>query len=430
MKYKEKYTFTNWGKNIKATASHYLQPETEEELIDLIKKYENIRVVGTGHSWSDICVTDGALINLDHYDKVINIDKKSGIVKTQAGIKLWQLNQILAKHGLALESQGSIDEQSLAGVIATGTHGSGIDFQIIGGQVLELKLLKADGSKLIINKEKDKELYGACVVNLGALGVVSEITLQAVKDFNLHDYSTTVSFDLIIDDLDTFLDINDHLKFWWFPPSKKIGLFSYQRTYKEVNDRRWRRFLKDEVLSVGIYRSLVFAARLQPRFAKRINQFLTWNLKGPVRRIAKCSHVFKVPKPPIHIETEWAFDATKAKEILKEYKALITNNNYNLNFIQEIRFTKSDDFWLSPCYGRDTMWIGLYCFSHEKWNEIFAEFEKFAKKHNGRPHWGKLFRAPKTYLAQTYPHYDKFFTLREEMDPVGKFANDYINRLL
>ncbi len=430
MKQQQNYTFTNWAKNVQSVAANFFQPETEEEIITVVKNYPKIRMVGTGHSWSGICATNEALLNLDNYNKITKIDKALKLVTVQAGIKLWHLNNLLDKEGLALLNLGSIDQQSIAGAISTGTHGSGIQFQILGSQMVEFSLIKADSTKQIIHKEKDTDLFNACVVNLGCLGVISEITLQVTDAFTLHDYTTTLPFDEVIDKLDDYLKDNDHFKLWWLPPCKDIIVFRYRRTHEKPNDSKLRVFLKDHLLSVIIYRFLVFVAKLFPFIAKPLNTMLTWNMKGPLDRIEKSYKVYVVPEPPLHRETEWTFEISKAKEILRAYNNFITENKYNLNFIQEIRFTKGDDFWLSGCYKRDAIWLGLYNYAHEKWDKVLPEYEAFAKKYNGRPHWGKEFTMDKNYLHQQYEKMADFKKLKEEMDPSGKFENKFISDLL
>jgi L-gulonolactone oxidase len=430
MKQQQNYDFKNWAKNVECQVANFFQPETEEEIITVVKNYPKIRMVGTGHSWSGICATNEALLNLDNYNKITKIDKALKLVTVQAGIKLWHLNNLLDKEGLALLNLGSIDQQSIAGAISTGTHGSGIQFQILGSQMVEFSLIKADGTKHIINKEKDSDLFNAGVVNLGCLGVISEITLQVTDAFTLHDYTTTVPFDEVIDNLDDYLKNNDHFKLWWLPPCKDIIVFRYKRTNEKPNDSKLRVFLKDHLLSVIIYRFLVFVAKLFPFIAKPLNSMLTWNMKGPLDRIEKSYKVYVVPEPPLHRETEWTFEISKAKEILRAYKNFITDNKYNLNFIQEIRFTKGDDFWLSGCYKRDAIWLGLYNYAHEKWDKVLPEYEAFAKKYNGRPHWGKEFTMDKNYLHQQYEKMADFKKLKEEMDPSGKFENKFISDLL
>lgn len=423
------FKFINWAKNVSSITSNYFQPNTEEEIIDIVKNNPKIRMVGSGHSWSDICKTNDTLINLDHYNKVLNIDKTLRTITLQSGIKLRHLNKILDSNGLALLNLGSIDKQSISGAISTGTHGTGINFQILGSQILSFTLIKADGTKLFIHKEKDSALYEACVVNLGCLGIISTITLQVVDAYNLHDRTSTMSFDEVIDNLDTLLQKNDHLKLWWLAPSKNVIVYRYQRTQEKRNDTRIRQFLKDEFLSVLVYRSLVFLAKIFPRLAKGINKLLTMSYDGGLDRIEKSYKVFIVPEPPLHRETEWTFDLSKAKEILSAYKKMIVDKKFNLNFIQEIRFTNGDDFWLSASYQRPSLWLGLYAYNHEKWDEVMPTFEDFAKKYKGRPHWGKEFTMNSEYLKNAYPKFIDFKKLMLEVDPNRKFENEFIKHL-
>ncbi|MEZ5026392.1 MAG: D-arabinono-1,4-lactone oxidase [Chitinophagales bacterium] len=429
MIHQQKYNFTNWGKNIQREVANYFQPETEDEIIQIVQQYDKIRVVGSGHSWSDICATNEALISFDKFNKILKIDKQNKIVRTQPGIKLWQLNEQLDKVGLALINLGSIDQQSIVGATSTGTHGTGIDFQILGSQILELTLINANGEKLIINKEKDKELYAASIVNLGCLGIISEVVLQVTDAFQLHEYTTTIPFDEVIENLDTLLVQNDHFKLWWLPPADKVVVYKYNRTQEKPNDSKLRAYINDIIFSVYIYRFLVFTGKIIPALAKTINNLLTNGSKGPIDRIEKSYKVFVVPEPPKHRETEWAFDVANAKEILKSYKQFMLENKFKLNFIQEIRFSKADNFWLSASNGRNSMWLGLYAYEHEHWDTVLPKYEDFAKQHNGRPHWGKEFSADKNYLAEQYEKYNDFIALKQQFDPNKKFENNYIERL-
>ncbi len=429
MNHQENYLFTNWAKNIRKKIRHFFQPETEDEIISIIKKHHKIRLVGTAHSWNEICVSDEALINLDKYSKVLQIDKNAKTIKVQSGIKLTKLNELLDKENLALQNLGSIATQSLAGAISTGTHGTGINFQTLGSQIIEFTLIKADGEKVLINRENDNELYNAAILSLGCLGVISEITLQVTNAFNLHDYTETIVFDEVVENLDDLLAENDHLKFWWLPPATNLIVYKYNRTNEKTNDWRIRQILKDEVSSILFYRSMVKIASKYPNFAPKVSRIMTRLFKKPLDRIEKSYKVFNVPEPPIHRETEWAFNAKRAKEILTAYKKNLLESKFNFNFVQEIRFTKADDFWLSPSYKRDSLWIGFYNYEHENWKELLPFHEEFARKYNGRPHWGKEFTIDKNYLRKQYEKFDDFFSLKKEFDSERKFENEFIKRM-
>ncbi len=420
------YSFINWAKNVQCTPVSFAEPETEAEIIELVKNHKKIRVAGTGHSWSAVCETEELLMNLEKYNKVISLDKEAKTITVQAGIKLEMLNAILDKEGLALKVLGSIAKQTIAGAISTGTHGTGIKFQCLASQVLSFSLIKANGEKVFF--EKGNEDFNAAVISIGCLGIISEMTLQVVDGFNLHDITYVRNFSDVIANIDEYL-AHDHFKLWWFPPTQKVVVYTYKRTNEKCNDSRMRQILKDEILSVWAYRSMVKVGNVVNRWRNPINRFLTSQMEGPLDRIEKSFKVFNVPEPPKHRETEWAFDVGNVKQLLTDYQKLFTESNFTFNFIQEIRFTKGDDFWLSECYGRDTIWIGAYNHLDKQWNEILKTFEEFAKKNNGRPHWGKEFYVRKEYLQQQYPKYNEFVEMRKQFDPERKFGNRLIDEL-
>jgi L-gulonolactone oxidase len=427
MRQQTRYRFQNWAQNESCTAKNYYQPETEDELIDLVKTSSKVRVVGTGHSWSAICLSEETLINLDHYNRVLALDKEKLQVTLQPGLKLWQLNEWLDKEGLALKNLGSIAEQSVAGAISTGTHGTGINYQILGSQVESLTLIKANGEKLKLHCLRDKELFDKCIVNLGCLGILSELTLNVVPAFNLADHTAAIPYNEAVDRLDELVANTDHFKMWWFPHTDKMVLYRYQRTTQKANDSRFRQWFMDELVSVNVYRLLLRVGNLNRKWRKTINGLLVQNFNSPLQRIEKSYKVFNVPEPPLHREVEWAFDISVAKNLLREYKQLINSSPHLINFIQEIRFTKADDFALSPCYGRNTIWLGAYNADNFGWKELMNDFEGLAKKYKGRPHWGKEFTRDKAYLKSVYPKYEEFDALRRELDPDGKFTNPYIS---
>lgn len=418
------YQFTNWAKNHSCTAKNYYQPETEEEMMEVIRNHSKIRMVGSGHSWSAVCLSEEALLNLDHYNKVIELNKEQLQLRVQAGIKLWQLNAYLDTHGLALKNLGSIDRQSIAGAVSTGTHGSGINFQILGSQVQEFSLIKADGQKVIINRDKDKELFEMALVNLGCLGVITEVVLNVVPAYNLRDHTSVENFDAVIDRLEDFVNETDHFKMWWFAHTEQVVVYRYNKTQEPVNDSRFRQWFMDEFLSVYMYRLLVKIGNLNRDWRKKINQLLVGFIAA-LNRIEKSHKVFIVPEPPLHRETEWAFDIKSARDLLREYKKTINQSEHRINFIQEIRFTKGDSFALSPCYGQNSIWLGVYNMDNFGWKELLADFEQMAKRYNGRPHWGKEFTIEPQYLKSHYPRFDEFNALRKAMDPQGKFMNEY-----
>lgn len=423
------YRFRNWAGNLEYTAPHYYQPESEAELIDIIHGHEKVRMVGTGHSWSALCHTSEALINLDKYNRVLSLDREQKLLTVQAGIKLWQLNDYLDTQGLALINLGSIAQQSLAGAISTATHGTGIQYQILASQVQRFTLIQADGHRLTLDRDADKETFDLAIISLGALGVVSEITIHICEAFRLHDRTCSMNFDEMLTKLDDLVATTDHFKMWWFPHVNDIVLYQYQRTSAPANDSRLRQWLMDEVLSVLVYRFLVWIGNFLPSLRPFFNKLLVLSFRSPLDRIEKSYRVFNVADPPIHREAEWAFDLRDAQEVLSAYRKMIDESQHKINFIQEIRFVKGDDYALSPCYRRDSIWIGCYLIGDRGWDALLHDFEKLAVRYNGRPHWGKEYHIDPQYLHGQYPQLDAFCALRKYLDPQGKFSNPMIEAI-
>jgi FAD/FMN-containing dehydrogenase len=423
------FNFRNWAGNQSSVAKNYFAPASEEELVNIIRQYQKNRLVGTGHSWSSLCVTDATLISTVNYNQVLHLDKDNLQVTIQSGVKLWQLNAYLDQHGLALKNLGSISEQSVVGAICTGTHGSGKDYQILGSQVVSFSIIKADGNKQVIHSENDQVLFNQALINLGALGIVSEMTLQVVPAFQLHEQIFIEDFETALQKLEEWRNTTDHLKFWWFPHTDKMIVYLHNRTQQPRNDSRFRQWLMEEVISVYAYRFFVWIGTLNRNWRKTINRMLLANFIRPIDRIEKSYKVFNVPRPPIHREAEWAFDVALAADVLRAYKQKIDNSSHRINFLQEIRFSKADNFALSPSFSRDTVWIGCYNIDNFGWVELMHDFEEIGKHYNGRPHWGKEFTVNKNYLQGQYPDWSKFIALKRQFDPMGKFENKMIAEL-
>lgn len=421
------YLFKNWSNTIQQKIPNFYNPTTENEIIDIVNKSDNIRMLGSGHSWSNLFETSDALVSMEQFKTPISIDKSKMEVTLPSGMKLWEINQLLDENGLAFSNLGSIDEQSIAGAIATGTHGTGIQFSCLASQIQSLKLINGLGDKLLIDKNHAD--FNGALVNLGALGIVTEMTLKVCPAYQLHDITYTADFDEMIENLETLIYSNDHFKMWWLPPSKKWVLFKYRRTDESPNDTKWRKFYQDKLKSEWGYRLILKLGNMRNAWRTPLNKYLTWEYRGPLNRIEKSYKVFKVPKPPLHRETEWAFDIKDAKIILKAYQKEFSQSKYSFNFIQEIRFTKQDNFWLSPCYGRDSIWVGMYNINVKNYDADLIYFQNMAKDFKGRPHWGKEFNVNRDYLEMEYPKYNDFIHLRNQMDPHDKFRNPLIDKL-
>ncbi len=423
----------NWAGNIRFTPTRIAQPSSTEEVAQLLRtaalENRKVRCIGTGHSWSALAETRDILVNTDKLNRIISADATTGLVVVEAGAKLKHLNVRLWERGLAFSNLGSIAEQSLAGAVSTATHGSGINHQILASQIQRFALVKPNGEVQVIDSEKDRDLFNTAIISLGALGIITEMTLKAAPRYQLHERSGLMDFDTVCDNVLDWIKEHDHLKMWWFPHTEKMMVYRYDRTLEPVNDSRLRQKMMDEWLSVTGYRAMLWWANRKPVRRKWVNQQIVSRMLPDVNRIERSYKVFNVPEPPIHRETEWAFSIGLTPTLLREYRDMVNAQGHLINFIQEIRFVKGDDYALSPCHGRDSVYVGAYNADNNGWPELLSDFEQLAVKHQGRPHWGKEFNVGADYLRRVYPKWEEFIALRNAFDPERRLSNVMMERL-
>ena len=419
----------NWAGNIQFTPNEIVRPTSTKEVVAIVKTGRKIRCIGTGHSWSELAPTDDILMATDGLNKILSIDREKNQATIQAGAKLEHLNVQLWEEGYAFGNLGSIARQSLAGAVSTATHGTGLDYQILGSMVESFKLVKADGEVLNVDKKADSELYHTALISLGSLGIITEMTINIVPKFQLHEQSGLMGFKEVCDNILDWLKEENHIKMWWFAHTDKMMVYRYNRTQEPRKDTWFRQKFMDEWVSVYFYRLMLWWSNRKPTRRKWMNRQIVNGLLPDVNRIERSYKVFNVPEPPIHRETEWAFDINLTPTLLREYKQMVEEKGHLINFIQEIRFVKGDDFALSPCYGRDSVYVGAYNADNNDWDRLLSDFEELAIKHNGRPHWGKEFIVGTDYVKATYPRWDDFQHLRAELDPNGQFRNSMLERL-
>lgn len=421
---------SNFAKTWSFTPSTVAHPTSAEELRALVRRANKVRVVGSAHSWSKGIITSDTLVSLDAMKRVLEVRRDELLVTVQAGIKLKELIVELERRGLALANLGSISEQSLAGAVSTATHGSGIGWQCLASQVEALKLIDGNGDERQYRNTDDA--FRAAVTGFGCLGIIHEMTMKVVPSFQMHAITDIAKFDDVVDRLEDHVNGNDHFKLWWLVPDDDVIVFLNNRTNAPRNDSDFQRWFKDELLGVLVYRSLLAAEKLhREAIVPRVNQFLLKQVGKRFERTCK-SHVgFLTPKPPVHRESEYAFDYANAKQLLREWRRVLSASGHTYNFIQEARFTKADDFWLSPACGRDSIWLSLYNIDSDRnWDDQLAKFEAFALAHGGRPHWGKEAAFDSTYLENQYAKLDEFRALMRSHDPERKFVNEWVAKVL
>lgn len=428
-------TWTNWAGDQACSPAIAASPRTVEELSNVIAAAASggrvVRVVGAGHSFSDLVCTSGTLVSMDELSGLLEVDDDAGLVRVLAGTRLYDLNRLLDEQGLALPNLGDIDRQSVAGAISTGTHGTGRKLGNLATQVESLDLVVADGSVLECTADKDPDTLAAARVSLGALGVVSSYTLRVVPAFTLRGVDQPKPLEEVIASLDDLVDRNDHFEFFLFPYAKLALTRSNNRTGEAPAPRgRAQTFIQDTVVENRLLDLICKVGRRVPAQVPRLNRLIT-SLFSNSTRVDQSYRIFSSDRPVRFTETEWAIPRAACGDMLGEVNRVIEQRRLPVGFPLEVRFVAGDEqSLLSPAFGRETAYIAAHQYQGMEHEEFFAAVQDIAAAHGGRPHWGKRHTLDAGKLAPLYPEWDRFQQIRADLDPEGRFANEHIRRVL
>ena len=239
----------NWAGNVSSRPMGWAFPTTSDELAALVRsrhmKHARVKVVGNGHSCSPIAASDGALaISLARMDTLVSVDRTNKRISVPAGMKLRDFVALAARNGLALSNLGAIVEQTVAGAIATGTHGSGLGFGGLAGLTTDLDYVSGSGAVHTVSRRRDPERWAALAVSLGGLGVLTRITFACESIFNLRLEQTPALLDETLERLEEH-NCARHFGFWWFPRTNRVVLRRFTKTDRPADTgspmRDWMR---------------------------------------------------------------------------------------------------------------------------------------------------------------------------------------------
>src|ERR1700722_8260796 len=439
-------TWHNWAGAASADPARRYWPRSTEEISDAIKDAAanglTVRALGGGHSFTPAAATSGAALDLSGWTGIVGADLSSGLITARSGTTIRELNRALDLLGLAMPNLGDIDAQTISGAISTGTHGTGAGLGGIATQVAALELVLADGSVVSCSAEQRPDLFNAARGSVGALGVISTVTLQCGPAFALAAHEAPMHVDQVLARFDEFAAVNDHFEFYWFPYGSNALLKQNNRTAGvgegpvaggAIGDvpspmPGWRRFLEYEVMENAAFGALCRTGRAVPRLIKPLNRLASATLS--TRRYSAPSHeVFVTPRRVRFVESEYAVPRESVHEVLGQLRAGVPRLAHPVMFPVEIRVAAADDIWLSTAYGRDSAYVAIHQYVGLPYQEYFRLFESIAAGVGGRPHWGKMHTRDAGYLGQVYPRFADFLRIRDETDPDRRFANPYLEQV-
>ncbi|MFI9819457.1 FAD-binding protein [Streptomyces sp. NPDC052013] len=412
-------TVTNWAGNITYTAGELLRPRSLAALRALVADSARVRVLGSGHSFNEIAEpgAEGVLLSLADLPSEVDVDSAARTVRVGGGVRYAELARRVHGRGLALANMASLPHISVAGSVATGTHGSGVGNGPLSSSVREVDLVTADGSTVTV--ARGDERFGGAVTSLGALGVVTALTLDLEPAYEVEQHVFT---ELPLDGLDaaTFESVT--------AAAYSVSLFTDWRApgFRQV----WLKRRTDQPLDAFPYAAPA-AEKMHPvPGMPAVNCTEQFGVPGPWHERLPHFRAEFTPSSGAELQSEYlmprrhAVDALRALDAIREVVSPVLQTC-------EIRTVAADEQWLSPSYGRDSV------AAHFTWIEdtaavlpVVRRLEEALAPFDARPHWGKVFTTPAADLRALYPRLDDFRALVGSLDPAGKFSNAFVRGVL
>lgn len=426
---------TNWAGNVQFRPAHVLRPKTIAELSAAVRKNDKIRVVGSRHSFNEIAATDATWLELSELAVPFTIHSERE-VEVPAAMTLREVNQRLAYRGLALASLGDIDQQQIGGLIATGTHGSGLEWGTLSDLVTAVKLVNGKGELVEV---KDGPELAAARTHLGALGAIVSVTFQTCLAHNLKRERKIMPIEKAL--TPEFMRAHDHAQLFYFPFTEDL----YVRTLNRTNDpaSSWftlgaMRGLESVMENQGIRLFfLVFGAKWFPGCTRLLMRCVHALLRkgtdvGPSSLQMTSVRTMKYHELEMALDLAdlpAAFDAVRT--IIQELSKLEpASERYYAHLPVTIRAVRGrPDNFLSPTLGRDTAYISITSRTgFEGYERYFAAVEtRLIDQFGARPHWGKHHSSNPVAL---YPTAEAFKAVCRAFDPEGKFRNEFVTSRL
>ncbi|WP_433477545.1 D-arabinono-1,4-lactone oxidase [Spirillospora sp. CA-142024] len=405
----------NWAGNVVYGAARTYRPESVDELRRVVARSKQVRALGSGHSFSRVADTTGDLVLLDGLPPMVEIDTARSSVTVGAGMRYADVAAELHRNGFALANMASLPHISVAGSCATGTHGSGDGLRCLAASVTALELAGPEGDLFELRRDTDDAFPGA-VVSLGALGVVTRLTLDVEPAFEMEQ---RVRLEVPLDDLAARFDEV-------FGAAYSVSAFT---DWRSGEARVWlkRRTGRPEPAWAG-GREAPGPEHPVPGMAPA-SCTVQLGIPGPWHERLPHFRPQMTPSAGDELQSEWFLPRDAAPAALAAVRA-IAGRVAPVLHISEIRTVRGDDLWLSPAYGRDTVTL------HFTWRNdpggvlpVVAELEKRLVPLGARPHWGKIATMPAAEIIARYERAGDFARLASKIDPAGKFRNAFLAAL-
>jgi FAD-linked oxidoreductase len=423
----------NWSGSVICTPAEIHRPTLLDDIVTLVRRCgregKTIRVVGSGHSFSPLVATDCVMLSLENYAGLESVDAPNCTATVKAGTTLRALGELLFAHGLAQENLGDIDEQTIAGAIGTGTHGTGVGFGSIATQVTALTLVTGTGDVVTCSESENRDLFKAAQVSLGALGIVVGVTLRLVPAYALRIDVRKKTLTDCLANLETYTRDNRHFEFHFLPYTDIVQAKFTNLTDETPGGKSFGRWFNEYALENGALWLFSAFNRQFPGMSERVCKAMA-AFVADTSGVSHAHRVFATARLVRFQEMEYNLPAEDFEVALREVDAMIRREKIQVHIPVECRFVRGDDIPLSPAYGRDSAYIAVHMFRGMPYQRYFDRAEEIFMHYGGRPHWGKVHTRRAADLAPLYPAWAAFQTQRDLCDPHRIFMSPYLAALV
>ena len=413
----------NWSGGLSCQPAGRHDITSEAQLSDILASTRGpIRPVGSGHSFSPLVPTDGHLVVIDQLSGILDYDNDSMQATFGAGSRLGDLGEPLYEIGQGMMNLPDIDRQTVAGATATGTHGTGIRFKSLSGYITALRLVTPQGEVLDLDTS-DGDIFDAARVNVGALGVVTQIRMQNRDAYKLKKREWTAPTEELLAEFDERAANSRHFEIFPLVYSD----YSLALQIEESDEPIGQTIIPAEEVELSDLRRL--GVNATPAEKLTMNNALAENAEVTEAVDVSYKLLSNIRTNPFN-EMEYSVPAEVGAECVREILRTIYDQAIEVAFPLEFRYVSPEDPWLSMAYGDEPhATISIHRTASEDYRPYFDIIEPIFWKYGGRPHWGKIHSLTHRELSELYPRYRDFMEIRESLDPEGRMLNEHLRTL-
>jgi xylitol oxidase len=411
---------TTWARNYAYRADSVLEPANAAEVQQAVKSLARVKALGTMHSFNDIADSAGTQISLRRFTQK-TLDRNARTVTVGAGVTYGELATWLDAQGFAVHNLASLPHISVAGACATATHGSGIGNGNLATAAAAIEFVDGRGEIVLLSRAGNSGEFQGAVVSLGALGIVTAITLDIIPSFEM---TQTVYENLAFDELEGHLEAI-------LGSGYSVSLFTDWQNHRAT--QVWIKQIRSAPAAPApsFHGATLQKTKLHPLPGHSPENCTEQEGKaGPWYDRLPHFRMNFTPSSGAELQSEYFVPRDRAYRAILAVEGLREKITPHL-FITELRAIAADDLWMSMAYGRDS--VGIHFTWKQEWNEVrpmLPRIEERLEPFEARPHWGKLFTMPGGRLKQLYPRFADFLELANRHDPEGKFRNEFLERNL